>query len=367
MSVFQVQTSGRLASVAPSAAKVTKGTKAREKQVEALLALNLDVLLPEWRLAVLGTSSDGWRGADIVAADPCGTRHLFEVKYGASVSMMVEQAIAYAQATTRMDDDAWCRFRAPGALNVQRMLMDATRLSEIGEQTVAATRSRLKEALANLPPPDRVRRDVHVHLVAPKFPEEVIKRVVEYRHRYVRVSCWTIALREGRLMDFGPASSAFRMGSKRSYEPAPYRALPVLAELAVRHGSWLGREFGYPHVQNPLGLTRHKVYVTKNGGVVVDFHSRTGLLTAMDWFSDTAPEVEQKKDALLRWLSALGVARTQHMKGRSAEVVVDGHRTRCRLSSSGQCVTVSMLNDAPIEAQADWLAAVIKAKSPNPD
>lgn len=77
----------------------TKGMK--EENVETLMLLNLDVLFPNSHLALGNKSLRDWSGADIEATDPAGCRHLFEVKYGAPASHVVDQALSYALDTVR--------------------------------------------------------------------------------------------------------------------------------------------------------------------------------------------------------------------------------------------------------------------------
>lgn len=72
----------------------TKGVA--EEGLETLLMLNLDRLFGGWSLRLNEKYAGAWDGADLQATDPTGCRHVFEVKYGARVDHVVDQALAYA-------------------------------------------------------------------------------------------------------------------------------------------------------------------------------------------------------------------------------------------------------------------------------
>jgi len=68
----------------------------KEEGLETLLLLNLDTLWPGYSFRLTNKTLNDWEGADIEAEDTAGCRHVFEVKYGAPVGHVVDQALAYA-------------------------------------------------------------------------------------------------------------------------------------------------------------------------------------------------------------------------------------------------------------------------------
>jgi len=67
-----------------------------EEGLETLLWLNLDRIWGGWHLRSCAKSPKAWGGADIDALDPLNCLHLFEVKYGSSLSELSEQIVSYA-------------------------------------------------------------------------------------------------------------------------------------------------------------------------------------------------------------------------------------------------------------------------------
>ncbi len=107
---FAFGLSGRLRSVAsepvPPANPATIG-QVTEEGLETLLMLNLDVVFPGWLLQNNAKSLNDWSGADIAATDPSGCQHLFEVKYGAKATHVVDQVLAYALGCLRTPTPTW--------------------------------------------------------------------------------------------------------------------------------------------------------------------------------------------------------------------------------------------------------------------
>jgi len=68
----------------------------KEEGLETLLLLNLDTLWPGYGFRLTNKTLNDWEGADIEAEDTARCRHVFEVKYGAPVGHVVDQALAYA-------------------------------------------------------------------------------------------------------------------------------------------------------------------------------------------------------------------------------------------------------------------------------
>ncbi|MCL2724818.1 MAG: hypothetical protein FWD69_10325 [Polyangiaceae bacterium] len=68
----------------------------KEEGLETLLLLNLDTLWPGYAFRLTRKTHNEWAGADIEAEDARRCRHVFEVKYGASVGRVVDQVLAYA-------------------------------------------------------------------------------------------------------------------------------------------------------------------------------------------------------------------------------------------------------------------------------
>ncbi len=79
----------------------------KEEGIETLVFLNLATIFPDWHLRAGPKDPFAWAGADIVASDPVGTAHLFEVKYGASEENVVDQALAYAVGLLREPRLQW--------------------------------------------------------------------------------------------------------------------------------------------------------------------------------------------------------------------------------------------------------------------
>jgi hypothetical protein len=72
-----------------------------EENIETLLLLNLDHVLPGAELLLGRKTLNDWGGADIEAIDALGCRHYFEVKNRASHHEVVEQSLGYALRTVR--------------------------------------------------------------------------------------------------------------------------------------------------------------------------------------------------------------------------------------------------------------------------
>ena len=68
----------------------------KEEGLETLLLLNLDRIFPGYGMKPCAKSLNEWEGADVEADDLAGCRHVFEVKYGAPMVHVVDQALAYA-------------------------------------------------------------------------------------------------------------------------------------------------------------------------------------------------------------------------------------------------------------------------------
>lgn len=79
----------------------------KEEGIETLVFLNLATIFSDWHLRAGPKDPFAWAGADIVASDPVGTAHLFEVKYGASEENVVDQALSYAVGLLREPQLRW--------------------------------------------------------------------------------------------------------------------------------------------------------------------------------------------------------------------------------------------------------------------
>lgn len=210
-------------------------TGLKEEGLETLLTLNLRTLFPEWELEVRGTSADGWGVADLVAVDPGGALHMFELKYGTSGQASLLQVVSYALgAAARTDWSEMIRSRphwTPAYL-ARRMLgvtrnewtdkmsadknltereKDLSRLDAlVGQENRSRWIGVAEAKLASLFPPERVpalpetsSRCIHLHLVVPGLSDDLVKQAAELARRSVRVSLWDaracVEDRQGRI------------------------------------------------------------------------------------------------------------------------------------------------------------------------
>lgn len=77
-------------------AEFPAGDAVGEECVETLVAGNLQTFFPGWHLRLCQMSNAGWGVPDLVAADPAGGLHVFELKDGGAERGLLEQGLGYA-------------------------------------------------------------------------------------------------------------------------------------------------------------------------------------------------------------------------------------------------------------------------------
>ena len=264
----------------------------KEEGVETLVFMNLDHLLRPWSLRPGAKNLNGWAGADIIATDPTGTVHIFEVKYGASEEHVVDQALAYAVALLREHHNHWfdeqrleerqivLASRVAGFWLNQRAdkwsrpddrryiealrgaLLAQVEGSDVG--TAYPVEAMMGEALAvakalepseqrrHVDGPDARPMGLHLHLVVPspdRMNEEQVNALARLKFRGLQVSIWQVACRRPEQPGKDVQGDlAFREiwlrpldtqeATERGDKLAPCDHVgPLLCDVALRHGA----------------------------------------------------------------------------------------------------------------------------------
>lgn len=248
----------------------------QEEGLETLLMLNLETAFPEWDLTFKGASG-AFGGADLLAVDPVGTLHVFELKYGASKRTSLMQAVAYALSATTAPDwrgslsrrksltaefvgrraaGVWHNTRTgtlPGGGKSTSRDKDLHRLKQVAPDEWANFRA-LGEAHATRingqrPNPLRgilVAPAVHLHVVTPGVHDGVASEAQELVSRGVPVSLWSATVsvdsdnRRGRLRLEPVAVAISRKGEKEPHLYLDYPATRFLA-ACIKVSPLLGR------------------------------------------------------------------------------------------------------------------------------
>lgn len=267
----------------------------KEEGIETLMLMNLDCLFPGWHLRLGERALNGWAGADIMATDPNGAAHIFEVKYGASEANVVDQALSYAvdlladrrpawfdeqDAETKriflasriagiwlnQRTDKWRRasdcpflegFRKVLAENMSNQAYSLDALNRDAEDAIRAMqpsehRKNIDEGLETT--------DLHIHLVVPapeKIKTEQLHALARLKFRGLRVSIWQIACQRIPSQD-GQFAGQFaireiwlrpldtQLGGARGGGIVPsFHLAPLLNEVTMRLGQRLPFRWHY--------------------------------------------------------------------------------------------------------------------------
>lgn len=203
----------------------------REEGVETLLLMNLDRVFAGWQMRLGARELNGWAGADIIASDPNGTAHVFEVKYGAPEENIVDQALSYAVKLLSDRRPAWFDEQAPATQEVficsrvaglllnersdkwsraqdrpylegyRKVLADKMAAERGGLETLQGG---VAQAIREMLPAEERKRideglettDLHLHLVVPspqKIKASQLDALARLKFRGLRVSIWQFA------------------------------------------------------------------------------------------------------------------------------------------------------------------------------
>lgn len=148
-----------------------------EEGLETLLMLNLRTVVEEWNLTLKATSG-AFGGADLLAVDPIGTLHVFELKYGANAGSSLMQAVAYALSAATQP--AWGAFVASKGAWTEEFI--ARRVAGVWHRTRTDTLSRAGGGL-----PERDHDLFRLKAVAPSGWAELLEIGKQHVQRLAEV------------------------------------------------------------------------------------------------------------------------------------------------------------------------------------
>lgn len=237
MTVTQIEVNALLMSVfsfgadllavrSPDAA-FPSGEAVGEECVETLVAGNLQTFFPGWYLRLCQMSNAGWGVPDLVAVDPAGGLHVFELKDGGAERGLLEQGLGYAltaaarpprvswSSSDPLSDRDFVATRIGGfwlprgkhrtdklpAADVAFAQRSSRRLALVAKE-LACGLDDLRALAQNWHRVGHLQkwtqRDVHVHIVADfsaRGDSTLVERAEALSKRGVRISLWDMCVR----------------------------------------------------------------------------------------------------------------------------------------------------------------------------